>query len=120
VRRFKNAGAVKNSGWRLRTCSCYCTGAMPDIISYTRLRNELARALDRVTQDHAPLWIVRKRGKPAVLIAAEDYSALEETAYLLHSPRNAARLREAHEEIEKEIARRRRRAAARGAKTRRR
>lgn len=91
---------------------------MPDAITYTRLRNELAKALDRVTQDHAPLWIVRKRGKAAVLIAADDYAALEETAYLLRSPRNAARLRQAHEEIEKEIARRRE--AAREGKTRRR
>ena len=79
---------------------------MLETITYSRLRNELAKALDRVNEDRTPLLIVRQRGKPAVLLSAEEYSALEETAYLLRSPRNAARLRAAHEEIEKEIARR--------------
>ncbi len=37
--------------------------------------------------------IMRDRGKPAaVLISAEDFASLEETAYLLRSPRNAERL----------------------------
>ena len=59
-----------------------------------------------MNEDRAPLLIVRQRGKSAVLLSAEEYSALEATAYLLRSPRNAARLRAAHDEIEKEIARR--------------
>ena len=79
---------------------------MPDTITYSRLRNGLAKALDKVTEDRTPLLIVRQRGKSAVLLSAEEYSALEETAYLVRSPRNAARLRAAHEEIEKEIVRR--------------
>lgn len=79
---------------------------MPETITYSRLRNELAKALDKVNEDRTPLLIVRQRGKAAVLLAAEEYAALEETAYLLRSPKNAARLRAAHEEIEKEIARR--------------
>ena len=79
---------------------------MPETITYSRLRNQLAKALDKVNEDRVPLLIVRQRGKPAVLLSAEDYAALAETAYLLRSPRNAARLRAAHEEIEKEIAHR--------------
>jgi len=82
---------------------------MPETITYSRLRNELAKALDKVNEDRTPLLIVRQRGKAAVLLSAEEYSSLEETAYLLRSPKNAARLRAAHEEIEKEIARRTRR-----------
>ena len=77
---------------------------MTQTITYSRLRNELAKALDKVNEDRTPLLIVRQRGKAAVLISAEEYAALEETAYLLRSPKNAARLRAAHEEIEKEIA----------------
>ena len=79
---------------------------MSETITYSRLRNQLAKALDKVNEDRIPLLIVRQRGKPAVLLSAEDYAALEETAYLMRSPRNAARLRAAHEEIEKEITRR--------------
>ncbi len=76
---------------------------MTETITYSRLRNELARALDKVNEDRTPLLIVRQRGKSAVLLSEEEYSSLEETAHLLRSPRNAARLRAAHEEIEKEI-----------------
>ena len=78
-------------------------------IPYTRLRNELARMLDKVNEDQSAVVITRRRGKPAVLMSMDEYAALQETAYLLRSPRNAARLREAREQIEKEIARRARR-----------
>lgn len=82
---------------------------MLDTISYTQLRNRLAKTLDKVTQDRAPVLITRQKGKAAVLISMEDYAALEETAFLLRSPKNAARLRAAREQVEKEIARRARR-----------
>ena len=59
---------------------------MPETITYSRLRNQLAKALDKVNEDRTPLLIVRQRGKPAVLLSAEEYSALEETAHLLRSP----------------------------------
>ncbi|QGM44640.1 type II toxin-antitoxin system Phd/YefM family antitoxin [Methylocystis heyeri] len=43
--------------------------------------------------NHEPVLITRDHGKPAaVLVSLEDYAAFEETAYLLSSPRNAARL----------------------------
>ena len=45
---------------------------MLDTITYSRLRNELAKALDKVNQDRTPLLIVRQRGKPAVLLAADE------------------------------------------------
>lgn len=82
---------------------------MNDTISYTKLRADLAKVLDRVTEDHAPVVITRTRGKAAVLLSLEDYSELETTAHLQRSPRNAARLRAARAEVEKEIARRARR-----------
>lgn len=80
-----------------------------DPIPYTRLRNELARVLDKVNEDQSAVVITRRRGKPAVLMSMDEYSALRETAHLLRSPRNAARLREAREQVEKEISRRARR-----------
>lgn len=75
-----------------------------DPISYTRLRNELARVLDKVNEDQTSVLITRRRGKPAVLMSMDEYSTLQETAHLVRSPRNAARLREAREQVEKEIA----------------
>jgi len=66
-----------------------------DAISYTAARNRLARTMDKVNEDRAPVLITRQRGKPAVLMSLEDFNAYEETAYLMRSPRNAARLRSA-------------------------
>ena len=61
--------------------------------TYSDLRKNLAATLDRVTADRAPVLITRDRGKPAaVLMSLEDYASYEETAHLLRSPRNAARL----------------------------
>ena len=68
-------------------------------ISYTELRRCLASAMDKVNEDHAPLYITRQKGKGAVLLSADDYAAIEETLYLMSSPRNAARLSEAIEDL---------------------
>lgn len=75
----------------------------------TKLRNELAKTLDKVNRDQAPVLITRRRGKPAVLMSLDEYEGMAETLHLLSAPANAARLAEAHEQIEKEIARRVRR-----------
>lgn len=69
--------------------------------SYSELRKNLAKQLDRVTDDHEPVVITRDRGKPAaVLMSLEDYASYEETRYLLQSPRNADRLLAAVHDLE--------------------
>ena len=62
-------------------------------VSYTALRGNLARALDQVHEDREPLVITRRKGASTVLLALEEYESLEETAYLLRNPANAAHLR---------------------------
>jgi antitoxin YefM len=62
-------------------------------LSYSAIRNNLAKAIEQVTDDHAPILITRQKGTPAVLISLEDFEAWQETAYLLRSPENAAHLR---------------------------
>lgn len=69
-------------------------------ISYTALRNSLAKAMDDVNRDHEPVIITRQKGEPAVLMSLADFSAWQETAYLLRSPENARRLREAISQLE--------------------
>jgi antitoxin YefM len=64
-------------------------------ITYTAARENLAETMQRVCEDHAPVIITRRRDQAVVMMALADYEALEETAYLLRSPRNAERLREA-------------------------
>ncbi len=64
-----------------------------DAISYTNAREHLASTMDRVCNDHAPVVITRQKGQAVVMMSLEDFNAIEETAYLLRSPANAARLR---------------------------
>ncbi len=68
-------------------------------ITYTAAREKLADTMQRVCEDHAPVIITRRRDQAVVMIALEDYESLEETAYLLRSPRNARRLREAVKQL---------------------
>jgi antitoxin YefM len=61
-------------------------------ISYTAARSNLAKTIERVCEDHAPVAITRKGEGAVVMMSMEDYQALEETAYLLRSPKNTRRL----------------------------
>jgi len=71
-----------------------------DSMSYSEFRSHLAGTLDKVNDDHVPMLITRRNGKPAVVISLEDFKSYEETAYLMASPENAKRLNEAIAEIE--------------------
>ena len=71
-----------------------------DAISYTRARSNLAKTMEKVCDDHDPVIITRKSAGSVVMISLEDYQALEETAYLLRSPKNAKRLVESIAEFE--------------------
>ena len=61
-------------------------------ISYTAARENLAATMDKVCDDHAPIVITRNREQAVVMMSLADYEALEETAYLLKSPKNAKRI----------------------------
>ncbi|WIO75364.1 type II toxin-antitoxin system prevent-host-death family antitoxin [Porticoccaceae bacterium LTM1] len=69
-------------------------------ISYSAARGNLAKTMAKVCEDHAPIAITRKGEGAVVMISMEDYQALEETAYLLRSPKNAQLLVQAIAELE--------------------
>ncbi|MEW7987775.1 MAG: type II toxin-antitoxin system prevent-host-death family antitoxin [Candidatus Thiodiazotropha sp.] len=71
-----------------------------DAIAYSIARAKLASTMDQVCEDHAPVIITRKGAGSVVMISLDDYQALEETAYLLRSPKNARRLLESIAELE--------------------
>ena len=68
-------------------------------IPYTQAQNHLAETMEKVCDDHAPIIITRKSRGSVVMMSLEDYQALEETAYLLRSPKNARRLVESIAEL---------------------
>lgn len=65
-----------------------------DAITYSTARAKLADTMDRVCEDHEAIIITRNGQQAVVMMGLDDYKALEETSYLLRSPRNAQRLLE--------------------------
>lgn len=68
-------------------------------MTYTAARENLANTMQTVCDDHTPVVITRRRDQAVVLMSMEDYDALQETTYLLRSPRNARRLHEAIDQL---------------------
>lgn len=81
-----------------------------DVLTYTETRARLKEVMDRVSEDKAPVLVTRQNGEAIVMVALSDWQAMEETAHLLSSPANAARLRrsiaqlDAGEGAERELA----------------
>jgi len=69
-------------------------------VAYSAARQNLAKTMERVCHDHDPVIVTRKRNDSVVIISLDDYEALQETAYLLRSPRNTRRLVESIAQLE--------------------
>ena len=69
-------------------------------MSYTEARQNLAKTMEDVCNNHDPVIITSKRERSVVMISLDDYNSMEETSYLLRSPENAKRLLESIHEIE--------------------
>jgi antitoxin YefM len=72
-----------------------------EAITYTAARQNLAKTMEKVCRDHSPVIVTRKTSNSVVIMSLEDYEALEETAYLLRSPKNTRRLIESIAQLEK-------------------
>jgi antitoxin YefM len=70
-------------------------------VSFTDLRQNMARYFDRVSSNREPLLVTRQGGKGNVVILSEDeFAGWQETVHLLNSPKNAARLLAAIRELD--------------------
>lgn len=68
-------------------------GAVDSVdVSYTEARERLAELWDRAIADREPIRLTRRGTAPVILVAADEYEGLVETAHLLRSPANAERL----------------------------
>lgn len=68
-------------------------------VSYSEVRQNLAKMLDHVVDDAEEVVITRSGHESAVIISLREYESLKETAYLMASPANARRLNEAIEQL---------------------
>ena len=62
------------------------------ILSFSDVRANLKSAMDRVVADKVPLAITRPRAEGVVMVAQSEWDSIQETLYLLQSPKNAERL----------------------------
>ena len=58
-------------------------------VTASEARKQLFPLIEKVNNDRVAVMITSRRGN-AVLISAEEFAALEETAYLLRGPANAS------------------------------
>lgn len=68
-------------------------------VTYSEVRQNLAQTMQEVVHNHEPVLITRAKNESCVLISLAHYRSLEETAYLLRSPANAARLQRSIEQL---------------------
>ena len=73
---------------------------MNSTTTYTKARKNLKTVFDGVCKDHAPCLVERREGGNIVFVSEEDFSSLEETAYLLSSPANLQHIASSLEELE--------------------
>jgi antitoxin YefM len=64
-------------------------------VTYTETKNTFTSFYDMVIDRREPLYIQRRGYEDLVLLPAIELESLNETAYLLRSPKNAKRLLEA-------------------------
>jgi antitoxin YefM len=68
-------------------------------ITASEARKNLFPLIEQVNDDRSAIEITSKRGR-AVLVAAEEWEAWQETAYLFRSPANARRLLDAADALD--------------------
>ncbi len=70
-----------------------------NVLTYSEVRASFKQVMDDVCVHHEPTVITRQRGEHVVMMSLEDYNSMQETIYLLSSPKNAQRLMESIAQI---------------------
>lgn len=60
--------------------------------TYSHAREHLAEIWDQIENEQQPVVLQRRGHEDMALLPAAELASLQETAYLLRSPRNATRL----------------------------
>jgi len=63
-----------------------------EVVTYSSFRQNLKTLVDRMIDRCEPLYVKRSRGEDFVVMSKSEFNSLQETLYLLSSPKNAERL----------------------------
>lgn len=63
-----------------------------DSLSFSDARANLKAVMDRAVADKTPIAITRQKSEGVVIVSASEWASIEETLYLLRSPKNAEML----------------------------
>lgn len=72
-----------------------------EVVNYTEFRKNLAKSLNKVSDDAEIVVVSRSKGKNVVVMALEEYNAIQETLHITKSAANRRRLDDAVDEMEK-------------------
>ena len=63
-------------------------------ISFTEARDQFASLIDRASESREPITIVRDGADTVVMLAADEFAAMEESLHLFSTPANTERIRQ--------------------------
>ncbi|RJP33260.1 MAG: type II toxin-antitoxin system Phd/YefM family antitoxin [Candidatus Omnitrophota bacterium] len=75
---------------------------MKESITVQEFKDNFESSLKKVCQDRVPLLVKGENGVNVAILSEADYAELDETVYLLSSPKNAQRLKKALERSKKD------------------
>ncbi len=71
-----------------------------NVRSYSDTRANLKAVMDSVVDDRTPVVVTRQKAESVVMVSLADWQSMEETLHLLSTPANAARLKEAVDQLD--------------------
>ncbi|MDI6026672.1 type II toxin-antitoxin system prevent-host-death family antitoxin [Corticibacterium sp. UT-5YL-CI-8] len=69
-------------------------------VTFTELRANMAKHLDKVEADRNELVVTRQNHEPVVVLPLAEWEGMKETLYLLGNPANAGRLMDSIGELD--------------------
>lgn len=93
------SGRNRGPGELYEMYGLFYSSRMAPVTTYSDVRANLKSYCDEVVESCEPLVIQRRSGANVALISVVELAALEETAHLLRSPKNAHRLLESLVEV---------------------
>jgi antitoxin YefM len=72
-----------------------------EVVNYTEFRKNLTKSLNKVNDDAEIVVVSRSKGKNVVVMALEEYNAIQETLHVVKSVSNRNRMDKAIEEMDK-------------------